>query len=409
METLCFKPDLVILCPSTNEASPISIEVCHSDVSNESFRSFDVNVKKAWLYTRTGVNKAWEKSYCILSEGTFSYYEEALPKPHRMKNHILLTGACIGATKAPSLEEIKVIESGNYDDDCVDEDNNCTGNDDTEESPCKNNISRKQYILYLFTRNRGRELHLRFETKKELISWERSLRRAIEHCDKNEEQKANLSLKEMLSATTEKFKRLNIMHLSNSEGKRYNFHESNRNEVGASRKIKNHNRHRSLPMFSFLDTKFRFNRHQRFLSIDTKHFNADRHETGLPERVSSPCLELSQETHEIRRVSSTGSSPNKNSTQDKNHFTFNHGKDESPSPSKYIRGFSQTFLNRCPTVRVNVSVSSEFRVCTIDPEGTEEDTWTTIKSSFVQHFILRGGSHGKIVRGDVLAEINCNM
>ena len=62
-------------------------------------------------------------------------------------------------------------------------------------------------------------------------------------------------------------------------------------------------------------------------------------------------------------------------------------------------------------VLVSVSASTEYKLCTTDPQGDEEqDTWATIQSHFLQSFRISGGSAGRIVRGEEVVRfsvLNC--
>jgi len=59
-----------------------------------------------------------------------------------------------------------------------------------------------------------------------------------------------------------------------------------------------------------------------------------------------------------------------------------------------------------PTVDVEVNVSTEYKVCTLDPQGIEsEDTWATLRTTFIQKFRLSGGNDGRILRGEEVVQI----
>ncbi|KAL7498106.1 hypothetical protein ACHAWT_006017 [Skeletonema menzelii] len=58
------------------------------------------------------------------------------------------------------------------------------------------------------------------------------------------------------------------------------------------------------------------------------------------------------------------------------------------------------------TVDVSVNVSTEYKMCTIDPQGIDsEDTWGTIRTTFKQQFRLSGGPSGRIFRGDEVVQL----
>lgn len=62
-------------------------------------------------------------------------------------------------------------------------------------------------------------------------------------------------------------------------------------------------------------------------------------------------------------------------------------------------------------VRVSVSACTEYKVCTTDPQGDDDqDTWATIQAHFLQSFRISGGSAGRIMRGEELVRfsiVNC--
>eukprot|EP00804_Cyclotella_cryptica_P005526 CCRYP_003035-RB/>CCRYP_003035-RB protein AED:0.08 eAED:0.08 QI:977/1/1/1/0/0.33/3/22/479 len=57
--------------------------------------------------------------------------------------------------------------------------------------------------------------------------------------------------------------------------------------------------------------------------------------------------------------------------------------------------------NPPPAVDVEINVTAEYKVVTVDPQGDEsDDTWAIIRTTFIQKFSLSGGSRGRISRGD---------
>ncbi|KAL7540587.1 hypothetical protein ACHAWF_006725 [Thalassiosira exigua] len=57
-------------------------------------------------------------------------------------------------------------------------------------------------------------------------------------------------------------------------------------------------------------------------------------------------------------------------------------------------------------VDVTLNVSTEYKMCTIDPSGVEsDDTWAELRTTFIQKFSLTGGPDGGISRGDEIVEI----
>ena len=58
------------------------------------------------------------------------------------------------------------------------------------------------------------------------------------------------------------------------------------------------------------------------------------------------------------------------------------------------------------TVDVSVNVSTEYKMCTQDPQGVDsEDKWGAIRTTFKQQFRLSGGHSGRIFRGDEVVQL----
>lgn len=58
------------------------------------------------------------------------------------------------------------------------------------------------------------------------------------------------------------------------------------------------------------------------------------------------------------------------------------------------------------TVKISVEASTDYNICTTDPQGfVGEDTWATIRATFLQSFSVCGGVNGRIVRGEEIVRI----
>ncbi|KAG7342272.1 PH domain containing protein [Nitzschia inconspicua] len=57
-------------------------------------------------------------------------------------------------------------------------------------------------------------------------------------------------------------------------------------------------------------------------------------------------------------------------------------------------------------VRILVRATSEYNVCTTDPQGDDGDTWATLTATFVQRFRITGG---KIVRGEEIVQVGVSQ
>jgi hypothetical protein len=53
-------------------------------------------------------------------------------------------------------------------------------------------------------------------------------------------------------------------------------------------------------------------------------------------------------------------------------------------------------------VAISVKASTEYKICTTDPQGEESDTWATLTATFLQVFRITGG---RIVRGEEMVQV----
>jgi hypothetical protein len=69
-----------------------------------------------------------------------------------------------------------------------------------------------------------------------------------------------------------------------------------------------------------------------------------------------------------------------------------------------IKNFSQRATS---AVSVSVRACTEYKVCTTDPQGDEEqDTWVNIRAHFLQAFRITGGPNGRIMRGEEIVRLS---
>ena len=54
-------------------------------------------------------------------------------------------------------------------------------------------------------------------------------------------------------------------------------------------------------------------------------------------------------------------------------------------------------------VKISVQASTEYRVCTTDPQGDSSDNWATLRATFLQTFRIAGD---RIVRGEEIVQVN---
>ena len=96
-ENLCLNRDLVVLCPSSTEAKPLSIQVssCSQQQSNNTTNNnYDLEDISGWVLYRSKSGKQ-KRQYLVLSQGILTGYAEADPKPHEFLGKMILQGATI--------------------------------------------------------------------------------------------------------------------------------------------------------------------------------------------------------------------------------------------------------------------------------------------------------------------------
>lgn len=140
VNALCKNEELVVVVPSSAQAEPVSITVAQDDDSDSGFSSHDMHAKDGWLRTRRRAKRSsWMKSYFVLSEGTLSFYEHALPRPHGLQGQMPI----LEATISVSREEHK-------------------GNTNGEKS--------NYFVLAIAARDKS-ERQILFETEEKLLVW----------------------------------------------------------------------------------------------------------------------------------------------------------------------------------------------------------------------------------------------
>ena len=102
VSSLCQNSELVVVVPSAAEVMPVAIDVSEDD-SDESFHT-RFNDKSGWIKTRNKLQRTWRKQFFVLSEGTLSYYEGAVPRPHGLCGQRVLTDVIISVAKKKANE-----------------------------------------------------------------------------------------------------------------------------------------------------------------------------------------------------------------------------------------------------------------------------------------------------------------
>lgn len=95
-ENLCLNRDLVVLCPTSTEAKPLSIRV--SECQRKGSEDLDSANLSGWVSARSRSTKPWKKQYVVLEDFVLSCYTEAEPKPHRLLEQVMLYGTEVSSS-----------------------------------------------------------------------------------------------------------------------------------------------------------------------------------------------------------------------------------------------------------------------------------------------------------------------
>jgi len=99
VNTLCKNGELVVVVPNSAEAEPLSITITRDDDGGDGAGGRDMHSKVGWLRTRRRTKNSWVKAYFVLSEGTLSFYEQALPRPHGLQGQLAIAEATISVSR----------------------------------------------------------------------------------------------------------------------------------------------------------------------------------------------------------------------------------------------------------------------------------------------------------------------
>ncbi|KAL7571738.1 hypothetical protein ACA910_002837 [Epithemia clementina (nom. ined.)] len=109
ISTLCSNSELVVVTPSAREAEPVALLVTEEKPSTQQQGEGRVKSKTGWMKKRNKLQRAWKGFFFVLSEGTLSYYDGALPRPHGLRGVVLLTDAVISVVRKRSKEAYFVV------------------------------------------------------------------------------------------------------------------------------------------------------------------------------------------------------------------------------------------------------------------------------------------------------------
>ena len=157
VDYLCQNEGLVRIdpiVPSAVSAVSPSPETLHLDVSfagddvvDHHDEALEPNEVSGWVKLRRSKYNSWKTRFCVFSEGVFSYYEKAKPRPHGLRGQVLLAGA--------TLSEVK---------------------DEKDKSKEESDL----YILRLTTKGGDRERQFGFKKEDEFLFWKESIQSIIE-------------------------------------------------------------------------------------------------------------------------------------------------------------------------------------------------------------------------------------
>ncbi len=95
LENLCLNRTLVVLCPSSTEATPLSIKVS-TRCQQKGIGEADIT-QRGWAFSRNNSDEPWTRQYMVLSNGVLKCYGAADPRPHVLLDKVVLQGAKIGS------------------------------------------------------------------------------------------------------------------------------------------------------------------------------------------------------------------------------------------------------------------------------------------------------------------------
>jgi len=79
-----------------------------------------------------------------------------------------------------------------------------------------------------------------------------------------------------------------------------------------------------------------------------------------------------------------------------------HAKQVGVSPEDFDERVARFSAKNNSRIQVSVHASSEYNICTTDPQGDGEDQWSTISATFLQTFRISGD---RIARGEELVRV----
>jgi PH domain len=133
---------------TSSETLHIDVSFAGDDVVDHDDDSPFSNEVSGWVMVRRSKYNTWKTRFCVFSEGVFSYYENAKPRPHGLRGQLLLSGGSI--TKLDEKDRARE-DSG-------------------------------LYILRLATKGQERERQFGFKSKDEMLEWKAVIQHELDAC-----------------------------------------------------------------------------------------------------------------------------------------------------------------------------------------------------------------------------------
>jgi hypothetical protein len=155
VNTLCGNPEHVVTVPSSLVAEPWRINISHIQPEKRSRGDtyYSLNELSGWLRTRSKPQKKWKKRYFVLTEGTLSYFEKAMPRPRGLRGQIGVVETAISVNRVPKSDINKRNSSK-----------------DTDDSDASND-----FLVSIIGKDGKLERQILFEDEKKFILWAHSL------------------------------------------------------------------------------------------------------------------------------------------------------------------------------------------------------------------------------------------
>ena len=172
VETLLGNNDFAVLIPSS-QMEPVQVDVSNvnadddeaAGLQNNSTRGGNSFERSGWVEYRTKSSKKWKRRYCVLSEGVVSIYENGYPRPHGLRDQLVLVGAAISTTGGTAPGDDTDDKSG----------------DESKQSSSERSV--RKHAVFIKTRDTSKPKHyVAFENRAEMMGWAEAIRSSIETC-----------------------------------------------------------------------------------------------------------------------------------------------------------------------------------------------------------------------------------